>query len=124
MKLTILIAAVSLGLAGGAGFLTAQAVSQGSPAKTVTIDVGKGKQGPRGPQGKQGPSGAKGSPGPPGAQGPQGDKGDIGPQGPQGLQGLPGIQGPLQCPVGYSLINLVINHPGGQTTILTCERGS
>lgn len=93
MKMTIIIAAVSLLLAGGAGFLTAQALSQGGPTKTVTIDVGKGTQGPRGPAGP---------------------KGDAGPQGPPGG---------IQCPAGYALIDLVINHPGGQTTILTCEKG-
>ena len=95
MKLPILIMALSLTLAGGAGFLTAQALSQNGPTKTVTIDVGKGTQGPPGPKGEAGP------------------KGDTGPQGPPGG---------IQCPAGYTLINLVINHPGGQTTILTCEK--
>jgi collagen triple helix repeat protein len=123
VKVTVLIAAVSLLLAGGAGFLTAQAVSQDGPTKTVTIDVGKGKPGPRGPRGARGPAGpagakgetgAPGPAGPVGAAGPKGDKGDTGPQGPPGG---------LQCPAGYTLIDLVINHPGGQTTILTCEKG-
>jgi hypothetical protein len=93
--------ALSLILAGGAGFLTAQAISQGGPTKTVTIDVGTGQTGPPGPKGDQG------------ERGPAGPKGDTGPQGPPGG---------IQCPTGYTLINLVINHPGGQTTILTCEK--
>jgi hypothetical protein len=46
-----------------------------------------------------------------------------------GVQGPPGPPGPpgtstspagLECPTGYTLGDLVINHPGGQVTILTC----
>jgi hypothetical protein len=92
---------MSLILAGGAGFLTAQALSQNEPTKTVTIDVGKGQQGLPGPRGPAGPPGERGP------AGPKGDKGDT---------------GGTTCPAGYALIDLVINHPGGQTTILTCEK--
>ena len=123
MRLPILIMALSLGLASGAGFLTAQAISQSDgPTRTVTIDAGQGKRGPPGPRG---PRGARGPAGPAGATGP---KGDPGPQGEQGVAGATGPAGPtgpsggLQCPAGYTLIDLVINHPGGQTTILTCEK--
>jgi Collagen triple helix repeat (20 copies) len=124
VKLTIAIVAVSLLLAGGAGFLTAQAVSQDSPTKTVTIDVGKGKQGPRGPRGARGPVGPAGAKGATGAPGPAGPAGTAGPKGDKGDAGLQGPPGRIQCPAGYTLIDLVINHPGGQTTILTCEKGS
>ena len=46
-----------------------------------------------------------GEPGPPGPQGPKGEKGDP---------------GGTTCPDGYVFGKLVINHPGGQTTIFTC----
>jgi len=51
---------VAIALAGGAGFLAAEALSQGAPAptKTVTVDVGTGATGPVGPQGPQGPEGS------------------------------------------------------------------
>jgi Collagen triple helix repeat (20 copies) len=120
VKLTIAIVAVSLMAAGGAGFLTAQAVSQdGGPTKTVTIDVGKGKPGPRGPRGARGPAGPAGVKGEAGAPGPAGPAGAAGAKGDAGPQGPPGG---IQCPAGYTLIDLRINHPGGQTTILTCEK--
>jgi len=44
----------------------------------------------------------------------------TGPQGPQGPPGPPGPAGATTCPAGYELADLVINHPGGHTTILTC----
>ena len=40
--------------------------------------------------------------------------------GPQGATGPPGPAGSLECPTGYVFGDLVINHPGGQTTIFTC----
>lgn len=126
MKLTILVAAVSLVLAGGAGFLTAQAMSQDGATKTVTIDVGKGKQGKQGPRGTRGPAGPAGAKGETGAKGEAGVPGAVGPAGPKGDKGDAGAQGPpggTTCPAGYTLIDLVINHPHGQTTILTCEKG-
>jgi hypothetical protein len=48
------------------------------------------------------------------ATGPQGPPGPAGPQGP------PGPAGSTSCPNGFKEGLLVINHPGGQTTILTC----
>jgi hypothetical protein len=95
VKLPVLIVAVALILAGGAGFLTARALSQGGPVKTVTIDVGKGEKG---------------------------DPGPAGPAGPKGEAGPKGDPGEFTCPAGYTLIDLRINHPSGQTTILTCEK--
>jgi|SRR5215471_12795192 len=78
--------------AGGTGFLTATAVGVGTQTaeRTVTINVTSGPQGP---------------PGPPGP------KGDTGPPGPPGAQ---------TCPTGYTIGDLVINHPGGQVTLHTC----
>lgn len=40
--------------------------------------------------------------------------------GPAGPQGPPGPAGNADCPKGFSQGELVINHPGGQTTIWTC----
>jgi hypothetical protein len=104
VKLTIAIVAASLLLAGGAGFLTAQAVSQDGPTKTVTIDVGTGETGPPGPAGAKGEQGERG---------PAGPKGDTGPQGPPGA---------TRCPAGYTLTDVVINAPGGQNTLLVCTK--
>jgi hypothetical protein len=85
---------------GGGGFLTSQAVfAQQDPVKTVTIDVGKGEKGDPGPAGPAGPPG---------------------PQGPAGPKGEPGEPGGRTCPNGFVNGRLVINHPGGQTTIATC----
>lgn len=108
----------SLGLALGAGYLTATALSPAAadaPQRTVTIDVATGPTGPEGPPGPQG------KPGPPGAKGPTGEQG---PQGIQGEQGPPGPPGGGDicsgAPTGYEPGLLVINHPGGQVTIYTC----
>jgi len=81
--------------AAGAGFIASQTFAAGSqiPTKTVTINVGTGATGATGPTGPPGPPGPKGDPGTPGAE---------------------------SCPTGYTSGLLVINHPGGQTTILTC----
>lgn len=93
------VGSASLALAAGSGFLTAQAISgAATPARTVTINVGTGPPGPAGPRGEAGPPG------------PKGEKGDVGPPGPAGLD----------CPSNYSPGELVINHPGGQTSIWTC----
>lgn len=77
-------------------------------AKTQTLFVADGPQGPRGeagPAGADGPAGVTGPQGPQGVQGIQGPTGDVGPQGPQGdpgPQGLQGVQGPqgIQGPKG------------------------
>jgi hypothetical protein len=79
-------------LAAGGAGFLTAQVIAQAPTKTVTIDVGKGEPGPAGP------------PGPPGPRGPAGPAGG------------------LECPPGYVLIDLVINHPGGKTTILACEK--
>jgi hypothetical protein len=89
---TTVILAAALALAGGAGFLTSQALGTGSqqPTRTVTIDVGTGAQGVPGPAGPPGP---KGDPGTPGAE---------------------------SCPTGYSFGAVLINAPGGHVQIATC----
>lgn len=121
----------SLGLAIGAGVLTATqlAASQTTAdSRTVTINVATGPTGPQGPPGETGP---KGEPGPKGEQGIQGEigpKGEPGPKGDQGEIGPPGPQGPPGdgggpcggAPPDWSPGVLVINHPGGQTKIWTC----
>ena len=76
-----------------AGYFTSQALSQTDGSKTVTIDVGVGEKGDTGPAGPAGPAG------------PKGDKGEPGNQ---------------TCPAGFVPGRLIINHPGGQTTIFTC----
>ena len=114
--------ATSLSLALGAGFLTATQLASSAdqgPSRTVTVDVATGPTGPEGPEGPEGPPGAQG---PIGETGPEGPIGPIGPTGEQGPPGPPG-EGGGPCagaPEGYSPGFLVINHPGGQTTIWTC----
>jgi hypothetical protein len=46
--------------------------------------------------------------------------GEPGPAGPAGPKGDKGEPGGTTCPTGYVFGKLVINHPGGQTTIFTC----
>jgi hypothetical protein len=46
--------------------------------------------------------------------------GEQGPPGPPGPKGEPGESGGQTCPEGFVNGRLVINHPGGQTTIATC----
>ena len=46
--------------------------------------------------------------------------GEPGPPGPKGDKGDPGEPGAQTCPAGFVPGRLVINHPGGQTTIATC----
>jgi len=101
----------TLALAGVSGFFTAQALGVGdaTPVRTVTVNVGRGEQGPPGPPGPRGPQGA---PGAVGDRGPKGDPGDRGPAGPAGME----------CPADYEAGVLVLNAPGGQTPIWTCLR--
>lgn len=109
----------SLGLALGAGYLTATQIAQGQDpgdARTVTVDVGTGEQGPVGPAGPPGETGPRGATGATGARGPQGEQGETGPQGP------PGEGGDIctGAPAGYEPGFLQINAPGGQVIIWTC----
>jgi Collagen triple helix repeat (20 copies) len=114
---------------GGAGFLTATALSQNSagPVRTVTVNVATGPTGPSGPSGPPGatgPVGAVGPKGDAGPAGPPGPKGDAGPPGPPGTTTVPGGEtgrGPCEgAPANYSPGFLKINAPGGQVTIWTC----
>jgi hypothetical protein len=41
--------------------------------------------------------------------------------GPQGPPGPPGQAG-LACPDGFSPADVVVNHPGGQTTLYVCVK--
>jgi len=91
--------------AGGFGVAAVLGATNQTPTKTVTIDVATGPEGPIGPPGP------KGDTGPAGEVGATGPKGDTGPQGPPGG---------VTCIAGFSEGLLVINHPGGQTTIFTC----
>jgi hypothetical protein len=56
MRRALLLGTTSLLLAGGAGFLTSQAISQNNaaPARTETITVKNGATGPAGPTGPAG----------------------------------------------------------------------
>lgn len=98
----------TLALAGVSGFFTAKAfgVGEATAVRTVTVNVGRGEQGPPGPPGPRGPQGPAGV----GQVGPKGEQGDRGPAGPAGLE----------CPAGYEAGVLILNAPGGQTTIWTC----
>jgi hypothetical protein len=61
---TLLAVIGGLTLAGAGGLGTAAVIAQtGSqtPTKTVTVDVGTGKQGPPGPPGPRGPAGPAGT---------------------------------------------------------------
>lgn len=98
MKQQLLLMLLGLMMVGGAGFLTATALSQGqaTPARTVTVDIPTGQQGPTGPAGP---------------------KGDIGPTGPAGATGGGPCDG---APLDYSPGFLRINTPGGHVIIWTC----
>jgi hypothetical protein len=103
--------ALGLVLAGTSGFFVAVSTGANAPVRTVTVNVATGPRGPAGP------------PGPKGEQGPKGDQGAKGEQGPKGEQGARGPAGPPGgdfCPDGFTAGQLVINHPGGQTTTWTC----
>ena len=90
-RLLALSAVLVAATAGFAVALATGATDQLTPQRTVTVNVGTGERGPAGPPGPQGPIG-------PGGTVPNG----------------------FECPAGYTIGDLVINHPGGQTTILTC----
>ena len=111
-------------MAGGSGFLTATAFSQGEgPIRTVTIDIPTGPTGPAGPTGETGAQGERGPPGARGPIGPQGEQGERGATGLVGPTGPPGPSGSGPCagaPTGYSPGILQINTPGGQVKIWTC----
>ena len=94
-RLPVALAVLGLVLAGTAGFLTAVATgaSNATPTRTVTVNVATGPRGPVGPPG---------------------------PRGEQGERGPAGEPGSSSCPAGYEPGALIINHPGGQTTIWTC----
>jgi hypothetical protein len=94
MKLPLAVGFFALVLAAASGYFIAGAAI--GPTRTVTINVATGPRGPIGPKGEQGP---------------------VGPIGPVGPKGEPGS---ADCPSGFSHGDLVINHPGGQTTIFTC----
>lgn len=114
---SVVLLATGLSLAAGSGYLTSQAISAGNPpvGPTTTVNVATGVTGPPGPAGPVGPPGpSNGVTGPTGPQGPKGDTGPVGPQGP------PGTGNGFTCPDGFTPGTLVINHPGGQTTIYTC----
>jgi hypothetical protein len=46
-----------------------------------------------------------------------GAQGPTGPSGPAGADGSPGAE---SCPTGSEFGELIINHPGGHVTLLTC----
>jgi len=97
MGKSVILIAVSITLATGAGFLASKAIgtSLQGPAKTVTINVGAGATGPAG------------------VQGPAGATGPAGPTGPSGAQA---------CPAGFEPTYVVINHPGGHITLYGCAQ--
>ena len=105
-KLLITVGSVAFAASGGLAAAAVFGTSASAPTRTVTINLSNGSNGSNGGTGPQGP---KGDPGP---QGPQGPAGPRGPAGPAGSV--------ADCPSGYQTGELVINHPGGQTTILTC----
>lgn len=84
-------AAVAFAAATG-GLVTAAAIGVGAAAAPVTTETITLTNGATGPAGPRGPAGA------------------TGPAGPSGVS---------DCPTGYVSGDLVINHPGGQVTILT-----
>jgi len=117
---TAILLAGALASTAAGGYFTSQAISQTDSGKVVTIDVGEGEKGDPGPAGPRGPEGPKGEKGEPGEQGEKGDPGSPGPAGPVGPKGEKGDPGTVNCPTGFVWGRLVINHPGGQTTIFTC----
>lgn len=108
-SLATVAAAAGLTLAGTAGYFTAAAfgVGEATAVRTVTVNVGRGEQGPPGPPG---PRGAQGPPGAVGERGPKGEQGERGERGPAGLA----------CPEGFEAGVLILNAPGGQVTTYTC----
>ena len=91
MKYLPIIAALALAASAGGLAAVALGTTAQAPARTVTINVGTGPQGP------------------------------AGPPGPQGDPGPPGEPGAENCPTGYTFGAVVfVNAPGGQQTIATC----
>lgn len=88
---TTLVLVGSLALASSAGFFAATAVGSSQQQPTRTVTITLDPE-----------------PGPPGPPGPKGDPGPA---------GEPGAE---SCPTGSSFGELVINHPGGHVSILTC----
>lgn len=87
----------TLVLAGVSGAFVASALSAGTqPAVTTTITLANGATGPTGAQGLQGE------------------------RGPQGATGPQGAGGAETCPTGSTFGKLVIDHPHGHVSILTC----
>lgn len=122
MKQQFILLFLGLTMMGGAGYLAATALSQGTaaPVRTETVNVATGPQGPTGATGPKGDPGPKGDRG---DQGPKGDRGSVGPAGPTGPQGPSGTAGGGPCegaPADYSPGFLQINAPGGQVQIWTC----
>lgn len=119
-RASVLFLSGALTATAAGGFFTSQAVMAQDGVKTVTIDVGVGEKGDPGPIGPEGPEGPAGPDGPKGDKGEQGDAGAVGLTGPAGPAGPKGDTGGVTCPTGFVEGKLVINHPGGQTTIFTC----
>lgn len=117
---TVVFMAGALAFASGGGFFASQAVMAQDGDKVVTIDVGEGEKGDPGPAGPPGPQGERGPQGEQGEQGEVGEVGPVGPAGPKGDKGDKGDPGGTTCPPGFVFGRLIINHPGGQTTIYTC----
>ena len=113
-RVTALMLGTSLALTGAAGFFVNQALSQTGDIPTKTITIENGEPGPQGPPGPAGEAGSKGD------KGDKGEPGERGPAGPQGERGPAGPTGGTTCPEGFVFGKLIINHPGGQTTIFTC----
>lgn len=119
-RASVLLMAGALASTTAGGFFASKAISAQNDVKTVTIDVGKGQKGDPGPVGPEGPAGPKGAKGEPGAKGETGEAGPAGAIGPAGPKGEKGEPGGMTCPTGFVVGKLIINHPGGQTTIFTC----
>jgi hypothetical protein len=121
-KASILLTVAALSATAAGGYFTSQAINADAqtPVKVVTIDVGVGEKGDPGPAGPAGPAGPKGDTGAKGEKGATGDVGPAGATGPAGPPGPKGDPGGVTCPPGFVNGKLIINHPGGQTTIFTC----
>lgn len=114
-RLPVIGLVLGLVLTTAGGYLGARALGAGkqTPVATTTVNLGTGT-GSVGPAGPPGPAGPKGDTGP---AGPKGEQGPAGPAGP------PGPAGTTECPAGYALTEVVLNHPGGQLTLLACVKG-
>lgn len=121
-KASVLLMAGALGATASGGYFASQAINADAQQsiKTVTITLANGEKGDPGPTGPTGPAGPKGATGAKGEQGAKGEVGAAGAAGPPGPPGPKGDTGGITCPTGFVEGKLVINHPGGQTTIFTC----